>query len=389
MSDPTRIDLATIIMNQTIEIEALNSKLIDYKFWCKEAGDECRDLDDQLTEKNKELTQVLVTLDASQESLSIVTKEIERLKAALQTANIIAEHTTDEADTLRSKLAESSARLEQRDKYVEELEAQLKETVNAGRNLRDELKTKIQSLESLGYEDIYVAIEKERDDLRTQLDAANEKLAVTMDELDSWQRYGGPLQPPADLSKSCPNTAPTIVKQTWQAIYSKGLGAELEEANEELRTHLNTAQQGHTKIALLYQARGVEIDELRTQLEGESAALKVTQKLLMEARTRLAEQGQKLAATTDLCDLRGVLLEEKTNQLAALQPPAPTIVKQTWQNVYQTTDMFDVGCNADWPQIERRYADHNRGAKCMAVLRRDHYSDGTVKATLEQIGETK
>ena len=70
--------------------------------------------------------------------------------------------------------------------------------------------------------------------------------------------------------------------------------------------------------------------------------------------------------------------DELREKMEALKPKQPTIVKQTWQAIAETA-------NANYNEHEVQ--GHAFSSYAIGYIRRDHYSDGTVKATLEKIGE--
>lgn len=153
----------------------------------------------------------------------------------------------------------------------------------------------------------------------------------------------------------------------WFAAERDSLKNKYEDMCDELAKQLALSRLEHAKEADELGKQVSEVHEtnkeLRTQLaESEAERLKGMDYMRMqEKRMRTAEN--ELAAANE--------------KLAALQPPAPTIVMQTWQIVWSDGTFSDEYLSLDT---------FNQG---LTILRRDHYSDGTVKATLEQIGETK
>ena len=157
-----------------------------------------------------------------------------------------------------------------------------------------------------------------------------------------------------------------------------------EKEGDELRTQLSDMHVKYNgavdysdllnnKLANLAQLNGhnkAEADRLKVQCEALQADASITRAERHDLGLTCIELERQLAAANE--------------KLAALQPPAPTIVKQTWQNVYTN----EVGLYLSNTQADaNKHGSHTPYR--IGVFRRDHYSDGTVKATLEQIGETK
>ena len=101
-----------------------------------------------------------------------------------------------------------------------------------------------------------------------------------------------------------------------------------------------------------------------------------------ELCTRLAETEEHLKAALEQRDgyqseMHAALTREEVleSRLASYEKPVPHVVKQTWQVI-----------SGDGSYVSKEpMPEFNK----LGVIRHDHMSDGTVVATLEQIGETK
>lgn len=134
----------------------------------------------------------------------------------------------------------------------------------------------------------------------------------------------------------------------------------------------------------------IQLAEVKQELECESATLKVTQKLWAKTQHELAEDR---ASYKDLWKDREeirIQLAEAREELHEWQrnggPGAPTILKQTWQNVYSRDAIVGIPEVGDIG-FSRSAVDAVAGKYRIGVLRRVHMSDGTVQAILEPIGD--
>lgn len=195
----------------------------------------------------------------------------------------------------------------------------------------------------------------QHDKIKGKLEDANDTLRARVEELESQA------------------VATTQARDAWKADFFR---IEKELANlAQLNGHNKAeADRAHVQTLALQERLG----------ETERRASKTTKELtilLDEANAQLAAANEKLAALQADLTLTQYALDSARD---GLQPQPATVVKQTWQNVYGPGSI-----DSGTMRYSRRDADNMAGPTRVAVLCLDHYSDGTVKATLEQIGETK
>ena len=131
----------------------------------------------------------------------------------------------------------------------------------------------------------------------------------------------------------------------------------------------------HVSEVLTLRARVEELEADRKSLLAQRAERNITIRDLRSTVDRLECLGY-----TDIYEALEKERDELREKLAALQPPAPTIVKQVWSPIGPNGS----GLN---PFASREAAYNYKADTAIAMLRRDHMSDGTVVATLETIGE--
>lgn len=164
------------------------------------------------------------------------------------------------------------------------------------------------------------------------------------------------------------------------------LSAEIERQHNCITNLCNTNDELHGEIERL-KAELVESEYISSaRMQDLRRTTKDKQTLrarVEELEASLHEQGSFTAEFARACakaeserDELRTELAAANEKLAALQSPAPTIVKQTWQAI---------GTESVGP-IKDKYFDPYTSN---GTIRKDHYSDGTVTATLETIGEMK
>jgi chromosome segregation ATPase len=193
---------------------------------------------------------------------------------------------------------------------------------------------------------------------------------------------------------------------------NSALQARVDELTDQLRFEVSKNLDAQ-ELLNQYALRHMEMQEQVEELEAFNKTWVDRAHVAAEETTKLREELARVTETADdlLCELtleKGSALDQYESaqelqerehtykricaenldeikalkaELEALKNPKPKIVKQTWQNIY--SDEMHVEKAAGLILIRK-----NTGAvhEPVASLRRDHYSDGTVKCELEKIG---
>ncbi len=348
---------------------------------------------------------VFKRFEAKASEAATLRAEIERLKAELAESEYVSSARLQDSKHLSNQHAALRARVEELEGLLTVDMSRLGRNIDKLKEERDELRTQLADSRILNG-NLNEELEENShasDRLRTEVAAQELQLRAYESQL-TLQEEG-----PASLLAS-------LDRKNKDIDYLWGQNSALKANTEELSARLTEREDLYRLLDEAYEGLENAYDSLELRLAAEQAAgfaaakrivdleasadlaisaaddfkklndeltqkLETSRRIARSLETDLAEAHEKLASNPDLWQLLQDN-EDLRGKLAALQPPAPTIVKRWFQAV---TDNNLVCC----PCETEAEADYEADGNILGYLVRVEYSDGTVKALLEPIGDDK
>ena len=235
---------------------------------------------------------------------------------------------------------------------------------------------------------------QERDELRTQLAHMTTNRDYLSNEVREWK---------ADYQKL------EVQLAEAKAAFSDLMEErnDLLKRRDELRKQLVHLSDSCSDYVNQIAEKGVRIQELEAVKEQLGGSCNSLMKEMNQLREKLACRDKDVESLTKhIRDLEGgttlqhpalidlvnknislnAALKQTKAQLAALQPPAPHVVKQTWQAVYSKPQASGATTSGE---LKAKTPTNQRRDDTIGYVFRQYMSDGSVKVELETIGESK